>query len=188
MNYIGKAIVVCVLICISLDAMAQNDYREVETNQHSFYLEGAGSAYYYSVNYEFLINTDHQTHYRNYASFFGRVGVEYLPMKPSEKMINIPVAINGILGKRHSRIEIGMGALIRSDFKRVFGGQGFVIKTPFTRVFFTPCIGYRYLTSENVFGETIIIRVTFTPLMFMNVYTDTPFFVPWGGISIGKTF
>jgi hypothetical protein len=153
------------------------------TNDHTFYIEFGGSAYYYSVNYE------RKLLFRKQVAWFARLGFEYIPIKPADMTVHIPLASNVVLFKKKHRLELGIGALFRLDFSPGVGfGEGFYLTTPPTRIFITPMVGYRYISKPNDYGETFIIRVTFTPLMGMDVFNNGPYFLPHAGISVGRTW
>ncbi len=152
-------------------------------NRNNVYLELGGTGYFYSVNYELLIVKSSAT------ALFGRIGLEYLPIRDADRMIHLPLAANLLLGKKRSKLEIGFGALFRLDFSQNnVGGEGYYLTNPPTRIFMAPVLGWRWNSKPNEYGEQFMIRATFTPLLGMNVFSNTPFFVPWGGISIGRTW
>jgi len=154
--------------------------REIDKN--NAYLELGGSAYFYSLNYERLLIAS------KYFAFFGRGGMEYLFIRGTDKIIHFPLSINMLIGKKHSFLEMGAGALFRLDFSGEAMGEGYFISNPPTRIFFTPCIGYRFMSGKNDNDETFMFRITISPLFGMNVFSNTPSFIPWGGVSIGKTW
>lgn len=173
------------LFTFSISAFSQISLQDKNRNinRNNVYLEFAGSGYYYSVNYEKLIIKSSAT------ALFARVGVEYLPIRDADRMIHFPVAFNLLLGKKRSKLEVGFGALFRLDFSpNNIGGDGYYLTSPPTRIFMAPVLGYRWNSKPNEYGEQYMIRATFTPLLGMNVFSSTPFFVPWAGISIGRTW
>jgi hypothetical protein len=152
-------------------------------NRNNVYLELGGTGYYYSVNYELLIVKSSAT------ALFGRIGLEYLPIRDADRMVHFPLAANLLLGKKRSKLEIGFGALFRLDFSpNNIGGEGYYLTNPPTRIFMAPALGWRWNSKPNEYGEQFMIRATFTPLLGMNVFSSTPFFVPWAGISFGRTW
>jgi len=152
-------------------------------NRNNVYLELGGSAYYYSVNYEKLIVKS------NFTALFARLGLEYLPIRDADRIVHFPLAANLLLGSKRGKLEIGVGALFRLDFsENNVGGEGYYLTDPPTRIFMAPVLGYRWHSKPNEYGEQFMMRFVFTPLLGMNVFTDTPFFVPWAGISIGRTW
>lgn len=152
-------------------------------NRNVFYLELGGSAYYYSANYEKLIVKS------NFTALFARIGFEYLPIRDADRMVHLPLAANVLFGKGRGKVEAGFGALFRLDFSlNNVGGDGYYLTDPPTRIFMAPVVGYRWHSKPNEYGEHFLLRFTFTPLLGMNVFTNQPFFVPWGGISIGRTW
>ncbi len=152
-------------------------------NRNNVYLELGGSGYYYSVNYERILMRT------GYTALFARLGFEYIPIRGADRIVHLPLAANLLLGKKRGKIEIGFGALFRLDFSQNnIGGDGYYLTNPPTRIFMTPMIGYRWHSKPNEYGEQFMLRFSFTPLLGMNVFSNTPFFVPWAGISIGRTW
>lgn len=152
-------------------------------NRNNFYLELGGSAYYYSANFEKLIVKSSAT------ALFARIGLEYIPIRDADRMVHLPLAANLLLGKKRGKLEVGFGALFRLDFSpNNIGGDGYYLTSPPTRIFMAPVLGYRWHSKPNEYGEQFMLRFTFTPLLGMNVFSNTPFFVPWAGISIGRTW
>lgn len=153
------------------------------TNYHVMYVELGGTGYYYSVNYERLLYSVSK------FGLFARLGMEYIPIKGADKLLHIPVGGNMTWGNRKHRFETGMAALFRLDFDPGVGfGEGYYLTNPPTRIFMAPSIGYRFHAKPNEWGETFFLRVTFTPLLGLDVFDDQPYFLPHGGISIGRTW
>jgi len=153
------------------------------TNTHLLYIEFAGAGYYYSVNYERLL------FHKNIYSVFARLGFEYLPFGSADRMIHFPIGINFTMGERKHRLELGIAALFRMNFDAGVGfGDGFYLTNPPTRIFIAPSAGWRFHAKPNEWGETFLLRVTFTPLIGLDVFQDKPYFLPHFGISIGKTW
>ncbi len=158
------------------------------TNRHGFYLELAGSAMIYSVNYERLLFKTNGT------AMFARIGFEYLPIGKAATVVHLPVATNYILGKKRLKVEIGMGAMFRVDFNPI-AGDDFYLTTPPTRIFLTPVLGLRYFGKRNEYGEYFMMRLTLSPLIGTRVfanpwdnYNAAPNILPFAGISFGRTW
>ena len=171
-------------LSFSQDISKANAFKDKKRalDKNNVYLELLGSGYYYSVNYERLIVASKA------IAIFGRGGIEYLFFKGMDKVIHFPLAVNILVGKKHSFLEIGAGALLRFDFSGNAAGDGYYLTTPPTKIIFTPVLGYRFMSERNSYGETVMFRITFTPLLGMNVFNNTPYLVPSVGISIGKTW
>ncbi len=173
------------VLAFSFSSLAQISLQDKNRNinRNNIYLELGGSGYYYSVNYERLLVKS------RYTALFARLGLEYIPIKDADRIIHIPLGANLLLGQKRSKLEIGFGALFRLDFSQNnIGGEGYYLTNPPTRIFMAPVLGYRWNSKPNEYGEQFMIRATFTPLLGMNVFSNTPFFVPWAGISIGRTW
>ncbi len=158
------------------------------TNPHGFYIELGGSAFIYSANYERLIIKS------NNLALFGRVGFQYIPIMKAQSVVHLPIAANLVVGQKRIKLEIGAGALFRIDFNPI-AGDGFYLTTPPTRIFLTPVLGLRYFSKRNEYGEYFMMRLTLTPLIGMDVfsnpingYRSAPNILPFAGISFGKTW
>lgn len=156
---------------------------EKGTNNHVLYLEMGGTGYYYTVNYERLLLNKQR------FGLFARVGFEYIPFYGADRLIHFPLGANLTFGERKHRLEGGFAALFRMNFDKNVGfGEGFYLVNPPTRIFFCPSVGYRFHAKPNEWGETFFLRVTFTPIIGMDVFNDKPYFLPHAGISIGRTW
>lgn len=171
------------VICLQAIAQISLSDRNRHVNQSAAYLELGGTGFYYSVNYEHLLARNKRN-----LSLFGRAGIEYLPIKVAEMVLHLPVGANMVFGRTRSNFELGMHALFRLDFSRAATGDGYYLSNPPTRIFFSPQAGYRFYSKPNEYGETLIIRANFTPLIGFNVFSNQPFVKYWAGISIGKTW
>lgn len=174
------------LSALALPATAQTLYVKGATKgtpDHVFYLEMGGTAYYYSLNYARKLIQ------RSSFAMFGRLGLEYLPVRQADKMIHLPLGAEITIGQKKHRIEAGMAALFRIDFSPGVGfGEGYYLTDPPTRIFLSPSVGWRFHAKPNEYGESFFLRVMFTPLIGMDVFQNTPYFLPHGGISVGRTW
>ena len=153
------------------------------TNKHIIYLELGGSGYYYTINYERLLFG------KNKFAGFARAGFEYIPIQGADRLIHFPIGANFTYGKRKHRAEAGFAALFRMDFDPGVGfGDGFYLTDPPTRIFLAPSVGYRFHARPNEWGNTFFLRVTFTPIIGLDVFDDRPYFLPHAGISIGRSW
>ncbi|MBL4586103.1 MAG: hypothetical protein JKX84_03470 [Flavobacteriales bacterium] len=153
------------------------------TNDHVLYLEFGGAAYFYSVNYERLL------FHKNKYTLFGRLGFEYIPFGSADRMIHFPIGANFTIGERKHRLELGLAALFRMNFDPGVGfGEGFYLTNPPTRIFIAPSAGWRFHVKPNEWGETFFLRVTFTPIIGLDVFQDKPYFLPHFGVSVGRTW
>lgn len=179
------AIVALVFFVTTNSATAQNLAVGAEkgTNNHVMYIEIGGTGYYYTVNYERLLLA------KKKVALFARVGFEYIPFGGADRLIHFPIGANFTYGVRKHRLEAGMAGLFRIDFSPGVGfGEGFYLTNPPTRIFLCPSVGYRFHAKPNEWGETFFLRVTFTPIIGMDVFQDKPYFLPHAGISIGRTW
>lgn len=153
------------------------------TNTHVMYLEIGGAGYYYTVNYERILL------HKNKFAMFARIGFEYIPFGGADKLIHFPIGANVTFGEKKHRMEAGFAALFRMNFDPGVGfGEGFYLTEPPTRIFLAPSAGYRFHAKPNEWGETFFLRITFTPIIGMDVFDSKPYFLPHAGISIGRTW
>ena len=186
-KFIISAVGIALLFCANVfHASAQNLYVKGATKgtpDHALYLELGGTGYYYTLNYERKLLQ------RSAFAMFARVGLEYLPVRQADKMIHIPLGASFTFGQRKHRFETGLAALFRIDFNPGVGfGEGFYLTNPPTRIFISPSFGWRFHAKPNEYGESFFLRVMFTPLLGMDVFQSNPYFLPHGGISIGRTW
>jgi len=181
-----SAILVVFLTAFAFPSIGQNLYVKggnKGTPDHVAYVELGGTAYFYSVNYERKL-----LHRSNFA-MFGRIGLEYLPIRQADMMVHLPLGAAFTFGQRKHRFEAGMAALFRIDFSPGVGfGEGFYLTNPPTRIFLSPSIGWRFHAKPNEYGESFFLKVLFTPLIGMDVFQDQPYFLPHGGICVGRTW
>lgn len=153
------------------------------TNKHIVYLELGGTGYFYSVNYERLLFN------KKAFAGFARVGFEYIPWNKADRLIHFPLGMNFTYGQKKHRFEAGLAALFRMNFDPGVGfGEGFYLTNPPTRIFLAPSAGWRFHAKPNEWGSSFFLRVTFTPIIGMDVFQNQPYFLPHGGVSIGSTF
>lgn len=157
--------------------------RKLTVNQHALFIEVGGSAYIYSFNYETLILN------RGITRWYGRLGLEWLPMKQADRIIHFPIMTSVAFLKKRWQPEIGFGALFRLNFDPGLGfGEGFYFTDPPTNIFFTPTFGVRWHSKPNDYNETWLLKIAFTPLLGMDVFTGSSYFQPWAGVSFGRTW
>jgi len=127
---------------------------------HALYVEAAGAALLYSVNYE----------YRPIPELGGRVGFSAIPLCLFGKCnlyVGGPLAVTAYIGKGSHHLELGGGVtlFVGDDDSR----------------FVVPELGYRYEPP----GGGLVLRAMFTPLFRMNDVKD---WLPWGGVTAGRSF
>lgn len=156
-----KKLLLIILFLNAVGASAQNQFKK-----NTIYLEAGGNGLFGSVNYERQLAKE--------PGFGVRVGVGFYT--ENAFYLTIPIGINYLfkLNNNNSFIEGGLGV----TFARVNGnlssnyysrGDGFNS--------FIPSIGYRKQTAKN-----LMFRFSLTPVI--NNYG----FVPWAGVSFGKSF
>lgn len=153
------------------------------TNNHVLYVELGGTGYFYTVNYERLLFS------KKKVALFARAGIEYIPFGKANTLLHFPVGGNVTFGEKKHRAEVGLAALFRMDFSPGVGfGEGFYLTNPPTRIFLAPSLGWRFHAKPNEYGESFFLRVTFTPIIGLDVFDDKPYFLPHAGVSVGRTW
>jgi len=116
------------------------------------FTEIGGSAGMYSQNVEFFISNNRTVNFNFRAGIGGMFSDE----------IFAPFLVNAIIGRKKSKLEIGVGLLVGA------------------RVMATT-IGYRHQSNNGLF-----YRITFTP-HYNTIFSENKF-LPWGGLSLGYYF
>ena len=114
------------------------------------YTEVGGSALFYSQNIEFFISNNRTVNFNIRAG----IGIT------DEDEVKAPFLINSIIGRKKSKLELGIGVSLPIGM--------------------TATIGYRHQADNGLF-----YRIAFTPLF--NNY-ESPKILPWGGLSLGYYF
>jgi hypothetical protein len=148
------------------------------------YLELGGNAILYSVNYEKIISS------RTNWMFTIRAGVGVFNDSYNHKIaVNyfVPVMVNALLGKRKSKLEVGLGMspLINLDFE---GRKNPVGDVPFIKFYQTTTIGYRYQPDK----KGLLFKIAYTPYIYIDKFpyeiVESSIYRSWGGVSIGYAF
>jgi hypothetical protein len=135
--------------------------QEITPKQRTIFLELGGSAGLASFNYEKEFKS-----YPNLSLRF-RSGFSYAPIdKNNGSSLISPLMIQGLIGKKNHKLELGIG-------------QGITITT---RLHFfsltTPAIGYRFESPESNW----IFRASYTPLISYLIDFQ---YQHWAGLSVG---
>jgi hypothetical protein len=155
------------VLTVSNPCISQQDSNKLFTNRNSLYLELAGNAGYYSINYDIIF------YQKGNFKIDWRNGFSLLPI------INLPIffpfEVNTLFGKSKHHLECGLGYT-----PVIFLGE----TDKKYRDIFLFRLGYRYQKPEGGF----LFRMGFTPGI-SNINEDAEYrFGPWFGISIGKSF
>ncbi len=162
-SFIFKSLLLGLICFASMYGYAQQQYPADKTKyaHHSIFLELAGNALFYSINYD----------YRFWEHVSVRAGFGRL--KFFETSTLVPVMINYLLPISHhgSYLEVGAGPVfnLSKDYELVSSSD--------SNIAGTATIGYRW---QPVHGFQF--RISFTP-----AFSATAF-QPWGGISFGHCF
>lgn len=127
---------------------------------NSVYLEVFGNGGFYSLNYERLII--------NFAGV--RAGFSYIYLGDIGQYISFPLMINGLLGSKHHKLEIGAGVTIMNE------ASPSSFKSWDTQYFKTASIGYRFQK------RNVVYKISFTPLF------NNKELIPIGGFAFGYRF
>ena len=152
------------IICPVL-ALSQDTNTVAPIKRNSIYIEYAGQGLYPSVSFDRLYRTDK----KNKTSFTG--GLTLVPI-PDYFVFSIPISYNYLIGKRKSKLELGIGLTAMylregnipasygyKDDNGVYHYEQFIGHEHNFFAYFTPKIGYRY---QNPNGG-LFLRVNLTP-------------------------
>ncbi len=157
-----KKMLLIILFLNATTAFAQNQFKK-----NSIYLEAGGNGLFGSLNYERQLAKE--------PGFGARVGVGFYT--EDAFYLTIPVSINYLfkLKNNTSFIDAGLGTTWARVDGKIFGDAPYYGHGHFTN--FIPSVGYRKQTSKN-----LMLRFSLTPVI------NNFGFVPWAGISFGKSF
>ncbi|HEY3876145.1 MAG TPA: hypothetical protein VGM92_11770 [Candidatus Kapabacteria bacterium] len=154
--------------------------RTVITAPNAIYLEGLGTGFIYSINYDRALND----------MFSARIGFGYFPFPPitstnsdgvtktlNASLTSIPLSLSWFpFGATSSKLEIGAGAtyidLVAKTINKSRTGSGINI---------SGILAYRYQSPDGGF----LFRIGFMPIISSPLF---PKFQPWGGVSLGYAF
>lgn len=142
-------------------------FSQPSLKENTVFFEGGGNGLFSSVNYERLISKKVRTGVR--------VGVGLYTEKTF--YLTLPVGVYHFINlKNHqSFLEIGAGVTWACIDGKVFGKETNVNGDHFTS--FVPSLGFR-----KQFNESWLWKIAFTPVI------NKDGFVPWAGLSVGKSF
>ncbi len=130
-------------------------------NSRSVYLELGGSAGIGSINYEKIFSQNKN------KNWLWRAGISVFPIDDNAGTVFVfPIAIGGLIGKKNSQFEFGLGQGISMTTKGNFYSL------------ITPELGYRYSATNN----PLFFRIAYTSLIS---YILDFQYQQWAGISIG---
>jgi len=167
-----------ILFCLSFILLNDNCFAQssIDTlkaekepiGQHTIYAEGLGSAYWYSIGYDYTLKLKekHKLSFNFGVSYFS--GIFLAPQ------------ISYLYGKKH-HLELGVGTAYLMD----------IIYPEYTGVWWLPFrIGYRYQRENGGF----FFKIAYMPSFFFHLHNEEGYnsvireFVPyWGGVAFGYT-
>jgi hypothetical protein len=169
---------------------AEQDTIDMDTvliPRFTVFAEIGGSAFTYSANFEYFF-TNKRTVNLNFRAGIGGYFLEYL----TGKNIGVPLLVNGLIGRKKSKLEIGAGVLTiwnfnnewRKEFKENVE-KGEPNPKGYERVLSAiPSLNFAYRHQTN-YG--LFWRVAFTPVIINRGRNLSPF-IPWLGVSCGYFF
>lgn len=151
---------------------SENDSSETvnkEQVKNVLYLELAGIAGLYSINYERRLNDQ----------LWGRIGAGYFPTLVLAKgdFITVPIGVSYLLGGHTSFFELGLGTTFAYAQGEMFFSSEEVKEFG---VAINATIGHRLQPPDKNF----FFKIAFTPLF----NPTTGHFFPSGGLSLGYSF
>ncbi|RYE35757.1 MAG: hypothetical protein EOP42_05800 [Sphingobacteriaceae bacterium] len=156
-----KLLFIILLFITAVEVSAQNQFKK-----NTIYAEAGGNGLFGSINYERQLAKE--------PGFGLRAGVGFYT--ENAFYLTIPLGINYLfkLNNNQSFIDGGLGvtfARVNSNLSSNYYSRGVGFNS------FIPSIGYRKQTTKN-----LMFRFSLTPVI--NNYG----FVPWAGVSFGKSF
>jgi len=152
------------------------------------FAEIGGSAFTYSVNFEYFFTNKKTTNLNFRAGIGGYLGDNSI----TDKNIGVPLLLNALIGRKKSKLEIGAGAITiwnfdnerRREYKENAknGIQNGAIPPPILFTLLSLNFAYRHQTNYGLFW-----RVAFTPVILTSNKHVIPF-IPWLGVSCGYFF
>ncbi len=143
-------------------------FRRKVFSANAFYLEAAGLAYKWSINYDRVLSST------DGSLLTARLGYGMYKDDQNKSISKIPLTVNALFGRKHF-LELGLGGVFANTVQNKF-----VPAADF---------GYRY---QNPKGS-IVVRVMITAT-YESVYSTMSgkelyrTLIPYGGISLGYNF
>lgn len=157
-----KLLSIVLFLHVTTIAFTQDQFKK-----NTIYLEVGGNGLFGSINYERQFTKE--------PGFGASVGIGFYT--EDAFYLTIPVGLNYLfkLKNNTSFIDAGLGTTWARVNAKIFGDAPAFSKGHFAN--FIPSVGYRKQASKNLMS-----RFSLTPVI--NNYG----FVPWAGISFGKSF
>jgi len=186
MKFLSKLIILFTVLFFSSQSIItaqESTPSNLSKNYVSFEVGGSGGAY--SFNYGRIIFKN------NKWQMEANIGFSVMPvlLYDTYKFYpTIPFGVSVLYGSGHHRLKFGIQNTLYSGYVYVNPKQneyrnGALISKPEYKSKFhesiLPVIGYQYQINTNFF-----VNVVFTPLVYDNGFT----FTPWGGIGFGISF
>ncbi len=150
-----------------------------ESAKNSFFVEGLGAGFFYSINYERLINKD-----------FGlRVGAEYAPLQSTwsafdDYVISCPILVNymGLRSGSHA-LELGGGASVSYS-----AGKSLLAVEPGLEMYGLGVVGYRFQPTSEGFQFRIGVTTFLGKDVSHKLEDGDRNFLIWPHMSFGWSF
>jgi len=164
-------------ICFNTYIANAQEIKDTNIKKNAIFIELAGNAPLYSLNYDRLLFMKEKNTFNLSASIgVGSVGVS--------GVYSFPMELNFLIAPLSNRLEIGLG-YTPSFGNRTYVQSGIVYAKKNFDYDMLARLGYRYQTKYS----RIFFRADFTPIIYHNYYDGGKLKVmPWGGISVGLTF
>lgn len=165
------------LLCISsLFFISHRTYSQAMEAKNAVYLEVGGNAFGYSLNYERIVFQ------KNKLKLGARIGISLVPENTFYGIAPypiVPLEMIALLGKSNHHLETGIGVTPYVGYSYHDGYPGVAFLEEKLEAAATFRLGYRYQKPNGGF----MARVGIMPFL-----TSDGYLLPWGGISIGKSF
>ena len=134
---------------------------------NTFFIEGAGLAYKWSINYDRILEAS-----ENYM-LTARLGYGMYTGDNNLSITKIPATINFLYGNKHF-LEVGAGTVYTTEYKTILPAAQ---------------AGYRFQNRKGGIVVRLIATVTYEPhysaVSGKELYRE---FIPYGGLSLGYSF
>jgi len=183
--YVGKT-----LLIVGMLLFSRRGYSQEGTANQGVYLEVGGNAGFYSVNYERMVFQQAK------LRIVTRLGLGVLPQNAFKHYLPIvPLEFSALWAKSKHKLEAGIGVTaslntyqkvdyeyIKNSKQNNYRGSDYKIHRKVSVGYAALLrVGYRYQFRE----DGLFIRAGFTPSFYRKPVWG---FVPYGGVSIGKSF
>ena len=152
---------------VNSSSFYKKKFRRKVFSSNAFYLEAAGLAYKWSVNYDRVISSTEK------SLLTARLGYGMYKDERGKSISKVPMTINVLIGRKHY-IELGGGGVYSNTEH-----NSFVPAADF---------GYRYQNPKGSIVVRVLVSATYEGEYYPNGREKFHSIIPYGGISLGYNF